>query len=392
MRNVLTNRCHHDLFVGVVSELNITESRRQSSGALYSLLYRGTEGAGGSPKLVQPLGLLYPATERRSIPFYTAAVNNLSTASSACLSLFKSTRERLQLPVSTEAYYHRKDMSSTLQEMEHETFELSSGAVAHIWRPQETHAIFILQHGYAEYAERYITSHNNIINHLVRAGYTVYAMDLWGHGRSPGTRGIVHLGKAVQDHVVLRKTVADQNPDVPVILFGHSLGGLVTAGSATANPSSIKGVVLTGPALVEPLPYIARLALGLAATAMPKVSVPQRGAPVEGMTRSTTEIEKYWADPLFHKDQISFLLAATALDAMEKVKAGLGDWIVPTLVLHGNADPYCECQGSENFVKSIRSEDKTFGVYEEGRHELLHDLEGDAVLERILRWVGNRVR
>lgn len=283
-------------------------------------------------------------------------------------------------------------MSSKAQELHHENINLSVGTAAHIWSPQQEpcRAVVVLQHGYAEYAERYITSHHNIINHIVAAGYTVYAMDLWGHGRSPGTRGVVHLQKAVRDHLELRKLAAEQNPNLPIILFGHSLGGLVTAGSTLADQSNIKGVVLTGPALPGPLPYLARLALGAASVAMPKVSIPRK-ANVEGLTRDEKELQKYWKDDMFHKDPVSFLLAATAFDAAQEVRAGAKDWTVPTLVLHGNVDAYCDWKASEKFVDSITSTDKEFGVYEEGRHEILHDLEGDAVLKRIMDWVEQHV-
>ncbi|KAF2822660.1 alpha/beta-hydrolase [Ophiobolus disseminans] len=279
------------------------------------------------------------------------------------------------------------------QDLNHGTIKLSRGTAAHIWRPQQSpyKAIVVLQHGYAEYAERYITSHHNIINHLVSANYIVYAMDMWGHGSSPGTRGIVHIGKAIQDHQELRRLAHDQNPNLPIILFGHSLGGLVTAGSTTADPTHIKSVLLTGPALVEPLPYAARLAVGVISRVIPKWSVPGRKGALEGLTRDTSEIAKFRDDLLVHNDAISFLLAATALDAMQGIAAGMGEWTVPTMVLHGNMDSYCDWKASEKFVKGIRSEDKTFGVYEEGRHELLHDLEGDAVLERVLGWIGGHI-
>jgi acylglycerol lipase len=250
--------------------------------------------------------------------------------------------------------------------------------------------VIVLQHGYAEYAARYITSHHNIIHHMISSGYVVYAMDLWGHGQSPGTRGIVHLQKAVRDHLELRKLTAEQNPDLPIILFGHSLGGLVTAGSTVSNQSNVKGVVLTGPAFPGPSPYFARLALGAAARAMPKTSIP-RPANVEGLTRDEKELQKYWEDDMFHKSPISFLLAATALDAAQEVRAGAKDWTVPTLVLHGNMDAYCDWKASETFVGSIASMDKEFGVYDEGRHEILHDLEGDAVFKRIMDWIEHRI-
>ena len=284
-------------------------------------------------------------------------------------------------------------MSLTTQDIHHDTIELPPGTTAHIWRPQQSsyRGVIVLQHGYAEYAERYISSHHNVINHLVAAGYVVYAMDLWGHGRSPGTRGVVHISKAVQDHLELRKLASERNPDLPVVLYGHSLGGLVTAGSTVADQNNVKGVLLTGPVMLEPFPYIGRLAVGVAAAAMPKVSIPGRKGALEDLTRNEKEVQKYRDDSIVHNDAISFLLAATALDTMQEVRAGLGNWTVPTLVLHGNDDSYCDWKGSEKFVNGIASEDKTFGIYEDGRHELLHDLEGDAVLERILEWISNHI-
>jgi acylglycerol lipase len=283
-------------------------------------------------------------------------------------------------------------MSLEAQNLHHEDIKLAAGTAAHVWRPQQSpyRAVIVLQHGYAEYAARYITSHHNIINHMIAAGYIVYATDLWGHGKSPGTRGIVHLQKATRDHLELRKLAAEQNPNLPIVLFGHSLGGLVTAGSTVSESSHIKGVVLTGPAFPGPLPYIARLALGAAARAMPKTSIP-RPANVEGLTRDEKELKKYWEDDMFHKSPISFLLAATALDAAAEVRAGAKDWTIPTLVLHGNVDAYCDWKASESFVESIASEDKEFRVYEEGRHEILHDLEGDDVLKRIMDWIERHI-
>ncbi|KAF2027737.1 alpha/beta-hydrolase [Setomelanomma holmii] len=274
--------------------------------------------------------------------------------------------------------------------LNHTTIKLSAGTIAHIWRPSLTpyRAVIVLQHGYAEYAERYITSHHQIVVHLVNAGYAVYAMDFWGHGGSPGTRGIVYIGKAVKDHQELRQVARKENPGLPIILYGHSLGGLTIARSTVADPDDVNGVTMTGPALADALPFGGRGAVGVAATLMSKRSIPRK-ADVEGLTRDKSEIQKYWDDPLFHKEPISFLLAATALDLAQTVWTGMNDWTVPTLLLHGNADTYCDWKASKKFVDGITSKDKTFGVYEEGRHELLHGLEGDAVLKRMMEWIAS---
>lgn len=276
----------------------------------------------------------------------------------------------------------------------HTTTTLSSGSIAHTWLPSSPtpyHGTVILQHGYAEYASRYLTSHHALISHLLATNYSVYALDLWGHGESPGTRGVVHIGRAVRDHIELRALVHEKEPDRPVVLFGHSLGGLVTAGSVVAEASNVHCVVLTGPAFPNELPWPGRSVLGLLAATMPNVCVPRKAVPVEDLTRVSDEIEKYWNDDSFHKHGISFLLAVTALDVMKTVRQGMGSWTVPTMVLHGNADPYCDWTASERFVKSIASTDKKFQMYEEGRHELLHDFEGPAALNEVFKWIKDHV-
>ena len=271
--------------------------------------------------------------------------------------------------------------------LDYTTLTLSSGTIAHSWtRHSHPIAIIILQHGYAEYATRYLTSHHNLITHLVSANYAVYAMDIWGHGSSPGTRAVAHVSKAVSDHIELRQRALAIG--VPVILFGHSLGGLVTAGSVTRDAGRVAGVVLTGPALPGPYPYIARVAVGVAARSMPTVTVPGQQVDISGLTRVQRELDKYLADTMYLKKGICFLVAATAVDVADEVRNAMGEWEVPTLVLHGNEDPYCDYRASETFVDKIKSEDKEFAVYDGGRHELLHDEVGDLVLERVMGWIG----
>lgn len=273
--------------------------------------------------------------------------------------------------------------------LNHKTHTLPSGTTFHIWTPsQPPIATIILQHGYAEYSIRYLTSHSSLITHLLSANYTIYALDLHGHGTSPGhPRAVVHVGKAVADHLELRRCAVEQGNGRPVVLFGHSLGGLITAGSVTENDKHVAGVILTSPAFPGPFPYAARVAVGVAARAMPTVSVPGRAVPISSLTRRESEIEKYLADALYSKKSICFLTAATAVDVADGVRAKMGEWTVPTLVVHGDEDAYCDWRGSERFVDGITSEEKVFDVVEGGRHELLNDECGEEVLEKAMAWI-----
>lgn len=275
--------------------------------------------------------------------------------------------------------------------LNHKTYTLPSGTTVHNWTPNSPStpiATIILQHGYAEYSFRYLTSHSSLITHLLSANYTVYALDLHGHGTSPGTpRAVVHVGKAIADHLELRRYSVERGNGRPIVLFGHSLGGLITAGSVTENDEYIAGVILTSPAFPGPFPYAARVAVGVAARAMPTISIPGRAVPIFGLTRRESEIEKYLADPLYSKKSICFLTAATAVDVADGVRAKMGEWTVPTLVVHGDEDAYCDWRGSERFVDGIMSGEKVFEVVEGGRHELLNDECGVEVLEKVLAWI-----
>ncbi|KAL6415875.1 acylglycerol lipase [Ilyonectria robusta] len=266
---------------------------------------------------------------------------------------------------------------------DHHLSALPSGASVHKWSSGSPLAIFILQHGFGEYAERYISSHSELIRKLNAKRIDVWAMDLWGHGSSPGTRGKVHVGKAVQDHIQLRHQAIEQG--LPVFLFGLSLGGLVTAGSVTQDSSRVDGIILCSPSL--PLPMLGQGAIGLLARLMPAVEVPKPRTPTDKLFRDAEQIRVAEADEVLFKGRISLLLAATALNVGTTVWDEVGQWRAPTLVIHGTSDVAAPVETSKKFVEEIVSSEKTLHLVEGGYHELLNDLNPDKIVQLILRWL-----
>jgi alpha-beta hydrolase superfamily lysophospholipase len=264
---------------------------------------------------------------------------------------------------------------------------LSSGAVAHSWTAPVARGIAVVQHGYGEYAERFVDEHGHLVSRLVDAGFDVWALDLWGHGASPGTRGVTHVGRAVQDHVELRHLAADRR--LPVLLLGHSLGGLVTAGSVTTDPVGLAGVVLTSAALPSEAAAVRRI-LGWAAAIAPGAPIPQRAASLSGLSHDEQVVARATADPQMTHRQVPLRLAATAIDVSDSVTAAASAWTTPTLVFHGSDDTYTDPQDSRRVFDSLGAEDKTLRIVQGGFHELFHDTGGHQLVGDVIEWMSIR--
>ena len=229
-----------------------------------------------------------------------------------------------------------------------------------------------------------------LIQQLGKHGLEVRAFDMWGHGRSPGVRGTVDIEKAIHDHLELRREARREN--LPLFLFGHSLGAIVTAGSVIADPSLVDGVILTSPPFPGPVSTLVRWVLGAGATIVPNWSLPIPRSPPSALSRHPELLQPAEADPLMVKRRMPFLLAASALRTAQAINQGLNDWHVPTLVMHGTADKSADPKGSENFVKGIDSEDKTLRLLDGGLHELLNDSDREGSLRQIFVWdVGHQI-
>ena len=268
-------------------------------------------------------------------------------------------------------------------------WDIGTGVQGYVWEAPEPRAVLLLQHGFGEYAQRYVKRYSQLIPHLLNAGVSVYAIDLWGHGRSPGRRAVTDMGQAVEDHLAARRKLQEQ--PLPVFVLGHSLGGLVTAASVARDQSGLSGVVLSSPFLRKEVPAWKRILVNVLAAVGPTLPAPEVPAELSGLSRIPEELEFVDNDPLIYRGRAPMLLAATALNLIEDNPSLYPDWRVPTLVMHGTVDTYTDPEGSRELFEAIASEDKTLQIVEGGYHELLNDTDRDETLRVLLTWLGRRL-
>lgn len=266
-------------------------------------------------------------------------------------------------------------------------WETGTDVRGYVWHAPEPRAVLLLQHGFGEYAQRYVGQYSALIPNLLHIGMSVYAFDLQGHGRSPGRRAVTDVETAVADHLAARRKL--EALSLPLFLLGHSLGGIVTATSAARDPSNLRGVVLSSPALLVTANPFTRLLARAAAAVAPALPV-RRLAP-SGISRLAEQVELLKTDSLMYRGAMPARLAASVLFTSRGNWGLYPRWEAPTLLIHGTADTFTEPEGSRRFIATIASQDKTLYLVEGGYHELLNDVERDETLRVLLNWLERRL-
>jgi acylglycerol lipase len=270
------------------------------------------------------------------------------------------------------------------------SWETAPGVQGYVWHAGRPRGILLLQHGYREYAKRYVTQYNALIPRLLGAGLEVYALDLRGHGASSGRRGMMDIGQAAQDHLAARGKL-EARP-LPVFVMGHSLGGLVTASSVALDQAGVSGAILSSPALNLASSALTRLAARLLARIAPRLGVPHPSGDPAALSRLPEVVDAVRRDPLMYHGKMPARVAATAIEQDHVNWKRLPKWTVPTLILHGTADRATDPEGSRRLFATIASQDKTLHLVEGGYHELLNDDDRDETLQIVLKWLEERIR
>lgn len=241
------------------------------------------------------------------------------------------------------------------------------------WLPQDDPiAVLLIVHGLAEHSGRYI----HIVNHFVPLGYAVYALDHFGHGKSEGARNFV---EQFEDYTVPLKTYFDQvrdtQPNKPIFLVGHSMGGLISSRYLLDHQADFVAAVLSGPAIRvpnQPSEFLISI-LNIVSRFLPKIGVRQLESDV--LSSDPSVIAARADDPLVYQGKVTARLATEINLASLHVQAHAGNITLPLLILQGGADATVDPAGTQLLYDTAGSADKTLKVYEGYYHEVFNEPE-----------------
>lgn len=278
-------------------------------------------------------------------------------------------------------------------------------------------AIIQLAHGMSEWVGRY----DYFANKLVEEGYLVYGNDHCGHGKS--SENIDKLGylngndkfyTMVEDIKHLNDIIKNENKDIPIILFGHSMGSFLSQRYLEEYGDTIDGLILSGsngkPKFFTKIGLlVCKLEILLKGTGnrsklMDKLSFggfnssvknPQTG--FDWLCSEKAEVDKYIKDEFcgfiypteFYQDLINGLWDIHKEENLNKIKK----LDIPIYIFAGDRDPVGYfgkgILNLYNTYKKLGIKDLNYKLYKEGRHEMLNEINKDVVIKEIVYWIDS---
>jgi acylglycerol lipase len=245
-------------------------------------------------------------------------------------------------------------------------------------------AHLLLVHGIAEHAGR----HAHVASRFAAAGIETHAYDLRGFGGSAGRRAYVGRWSEYHDDLEDQLTAIRATAgELPVVLYGHSMGGLIALGYVLADPPRPAPdlLVLSAPAIAAIVARWKRDLADVLGRVLPRVEIPN-DLPAGGLSRDPQIEIAYRSDPL-NVHRTTARLGMELFHEQARVQAALariGALPTPTYVLHGSDDPIVPLTSSASLE---RRENVTRRVYPRLRHEMHNEPEAPAVIDDTTVWI-----
>jgi alpha-beta hydrolase superfamily lysophospholipase len=245
----------------------------------------------------------------------------------------------------------------------------------------------LVVHGLGEHAGR----HAHLAALLNAWGFSVRAYDQQGHGRSEGARGDLLRPGSLQADLCQVIDDTRQQPagrNNPLILLGHSMGGLVVARTLAEQRRAVDAAVLSSPALGATPNWIQKFLLATLPRVLPHLQV-DNGLNAAFVARDPEVVKAYLADPLVHR-RISAGLAAWILQNGATTVAQAPAWAVPTLLLYAGQDHLVDAKASARFAQTAPTSCVQAQCFENMYHEIFNDPEAEQVFAQLKRWLLSR--
>ena len=252
--------------------------------------------------------------------------------------------------------------------------------VVHEWHGEtDPRYVALIAHGYGEHARRY----DHVAARLVEDGAAVYAPDHLGHGRSDGEQAFIEDGEDMSaDLHLVAESARAAHPGLPLVLIGHSMGGLIATRYVQRHPGAVDVLVLSGPA-IGGAPELEMLL-----TLDPIPDVPIDPAV---LSRDPEVGRAYANDPLVWHGPFKRATLQSLMKGVGAVAEGAPLGNLPTLWIHGEDDQLVPLAATRPAIEHIRGDVFEERVYPGARHEVFNETNQNEVLDDVVAFIDRQL-
>jgi alpha-beta hydrolase superfamily lysophospholipase len=258
------------------------------------------------------------------------------------------------------------------------------------WIPPVPKAIALVCHGHAEHLGRY----GRLATALVARRYAVYGQDHRGHGRSSGTRALaMRFDDFADDFHHLSERARRAHPGLPMVLIGHSMGGLIAVRYALTYGDELKALVTSGAALVidEGVSATTRRAGGVISRVLPNAPLPRDDSGEDKLTCNPEIRRQFGLDDRTHHGPARFRTAHQMLVAGEDARRRAHQIRLPLLAMYDADDTLTYPSGTRILYERAGSVDKTLKLWPHMKHEIFNEPDRGIVLSYMMDWLDARI-
>jgi alpha-beta hydrolase superfamily lysophospholipase len=266
-----------------------------------------------------------------------------------------------------------------------ETTTTISGAEGQLfvrtWQGDEGRYAVLLAHGLGEHTGRY----GHVAVHLLAHGAAVVSgPDHLGHGQSDGPRAdFDDVDVMVEDLHQVADQLRDDHPGLPLVLIGHSLGGVIAARFAQKYGAELAALVLSAPVIGGNPGFQALLSMD------PMPDVPLDPA---ALSRDPAVGEAYAADPLVHHGPVTRTALQSIFTSVDQIAADGSFGDLPTLWIHGENDPLAPYDVTAKAFETVGGTHLEQKVYPGAMHEIFNETNKDEVLADVTNFLDAQVK
>lgn len=251
--------------------------------------------------------------------------------------------------------------------------------------PKTPRGVIMLVHGYRDYGLLFDEFAQELANQ-----YVVYTLDYRGHGHSTGPRALFTIPQVASDLHLLHEQIAADHPELPIFLYGHSMGTLVMAEYALRYQQDLAGLIFTANVVfvteqTQRWMWMVAALLNRIAPTLTTVDAAKPGA----ASRDPAVDQQLFNDPLWYRGGWRGATLHSMFATSKDVQPRLHEITIPTLILHGSADQVTLPLNAERLYDAIDSEDKTLHLFPDMMHVLHKEIDKERVWQTAIDWLDN---